>query len=98
MDQRETAMGNSRVMTDDLTVYHDNDYVLAVMEGGPDDGKQVHISVQHGLTMSEGRAVLPSDLHFADCPEGSGYRAWTILDGKARYRWYESQEHRATLV
>lgn len=85
-------------MTDDLTVYHDDDYILAVLDGGPDDGRQVRISVQNGLTMSEGRAVLPQDLFFAGYPSGAGYRAWTIVDGKARYRYYESGEERAALV
>ena len=84
-------------VTDELTVYHDDDYVLAVMEGGPMDGTQLRLSVQRALTMSEGKAVLPPDLFFEGHAKGSGYRAWTIKDGKAYFRWYESSEARDAL-
>jgi len=93
-----TARYDEPIGEGDLTVYHDDDFVLALLLGGPRDGTQVHINVQTGLTMSEGRALLPPDLHMDGDPAGSGYRAWTIMDGKARYRWYESAEARKTLV
>lgn len=82
------------VIDGDLTVYHEDDYVMATLAGGPMDGTEVRINVARGLTMQEGRAVLPPDLFFEGHPPEAGYRAWTIIDGRARYRWYETADER----
>jgi hypothetical protein len=98
MDQSQASATRQRVMTEDLIVYHDDDFILALLLGGPDDGTQVRINVQRGLVMTEGRAILPPDLFTEGMPEGAGYRAWTIMDGKARYRWYGSAQEREALI
>lgn len=98
MDQPQTSASIHRVMTEELIVYHDEDFILALLLGGPDDGTQVRINVQRGLVMSEGRAIIPPDLFTEGMTEGAGYRAWTIMDGKARYRWYGSPKEREELI
>lgn len=85
----ELAQTSSLVVAE-LTVYHDEDFILAALVGGPLDGQQVRINVQTGLTMREGKAVLPLVIVLDGLP--TGYKAWTIVDGLARYRWSESAE------